>query len=105
MISILLNLITVSLVLAAAFLSIHLFVLVRSQKRQRKLVHLGYRGRSAPLRQAGSPLLKNELVTLLNGDKRTAERLINQLCAEYPRQSVDWCIEKAIYDLERDRCL
>ncbi len=39
----------------------------------------------------------------LTRDRRVSERLIRQLAAANPRRSRRWCVEKAIYDLQRDR--
>jgi hypothetical protein len=44
-----------------------------------------------------------QLVTKVNGDSATAERLIYQLRSRYPEKSDEWYIEKAIHDLERDK--
>jgi hypothetical protein len=43
------------------------------------------------------------LLKLVNGDRRTAERLLTHLQERYPEKSEQWCIEKAIWDLRRDR--
>lgn len=47
--------------------------------------------------------LENELVRLLNGNAATANRLIVSTRRKNPHQSEQWCHEKALYDLERDR--
>jgi hypothetical protein len=44
----------------------------------------------------------NQLLTKVQGDIPTAERLINHLRMKYPGHSDGWYIEKAIFDLERD---
>jgi hypothetical protein len=49
------------------------------------------------------PPLEDELVRLLNGDRTTANRLISSTRRKNPNQSEQWCREKAVYDLERDR--
>jgi uncharacterized protein HemY len=43
------------------------------------------------------------LLKLVNGDRRTAERLLTHLQERYPEKSEQWRIEKAIWDLRRDR--
>lgn len=44
-----------------------------------------------------------QLLSLLHNDHQAAERLINQVQQKHPDRSIDWCVEKAIYDLQRDR--
>ena len=39
----------------------------------------------------------------LTRDRRTSERLVRHVSQMHPDRSVDWCIEKAVYDIERDR--
>jgi uncharacterized protein HemX len=46
---------------------------------------------------------QRKLLSLLHNDYRAAERLIQQTQAKHPDRSIDWCIEKVIYDLQRDR--
>jgi hypothetical protein len=36
-------------------------------------------------------------------DTNTARRLLRNINRTNPGRSVDWCLEKAIHDLERDR--
>jgi hypothetical protein len=47
--------------------------------------------------------LERELITLLNGNRREAERLVSYIKRTHPGQSEDWYWDKAIYDLRRDR--
>ena len=44
-----------------------------------------------------------EKMTLVHGDQDTANRLLSQAKLKNSNQSTDWCVEKVIYDLERDR--
>ncbi|KAM3102032.1 hypothetical protein ACKFKF_05730 [Phormidesmis sp. 146-12] len=44
-----------------------------------------------------------KLLTLLQGDRSTANRLLQQACTNYPNQSAQWRYEKVIWDLVRDR--
>jgi hypothetical protein len=53
--------------------------------------------------QKANPLLACRLVELLNGDTAIARRLLRNINRTNPGRSVDWCLEKAIFDLERDR--
>ncbi|TAE59871.1 MAG: hypothetical protein EAZ87_08105 [Nostocales cyanobacterium] len=52
---------------------------------------------------SGSSTSWKKLVSLLHGDTATAERLIAGLMLKFPGKSDRWYIEKAIYDLDRDR--
>ncbi|MDW8200860.1 MAG: hypothetical protein RML75_06565 [Cyanobacteriota bacterium SKYGB_h_bin112] len=45
----------------------------------------------------------NELLTLTNGDRQLAERLVKSVQSRNPGQTAQWCWEKALYDLQRDR--
>lgn len=50
-----------------------------------------------------SPKLQKKLLILLHNDSETANRLLAYTKQKNPQQSVNWAIEKVIYDLERDR--
>lgn len=64
---------------------------------------LGYKTRdSISLDQASRELRKN-LLSLLHDDRNTANRLVSQVKSNNPTRSINWCVEKVIYDLERDR--
>lgn len=39
----------------------------------------------------------------LTRDRRVSERLIERIEFNHPDRSKRWCVEKAIYDLQRDR--
>ena len=56
-----------------------------------------------PTSRKASPYLAKELLILVNGDTNTARRLLRNINRTNPGRSVDWCLEKAILDLERDR--
>ncbi|MBE9183086.1 hypothetical protein IQ268_31620 [Oculatella sp. LEGE 06141] len=47
--------------------------------------------------------LARKLLPLVNGDMETAKRLVIQAREKNPGRSEQWCWEKVIYDLERDR--
>lgn len=53
--------------------------------------------------EQANPRLRKELLRLVGGDSRTANRLINGIKQSHPGKSINWTLEKAIYDLERDR--
>ncbi len=50
-----------------------------------------------------SPKLQKKLLILLHNDSETANRLLAHTKQNNPHQSVNWAMEKVIYDLERDR--
>ncbi len=39
----------------------------------------------------------------LTRDRRVSERLIERIAFDHPGRSKQWCVEKAIYDIQRDR--
>lgn len=47
--------------------------------------------------------LQNKIMTILHNDRDAANRLVAQAKFRNPNKSIDWCVEKVIYDLERDR--
>lgn len=47
--------------------------------------------------------LQHKLLILLNGDRNTANRLLNLAKTRNPQKSIQWCAEKVIFDLQRDR--
>jgi hypothetical protein len=60
-------------------------------------------GTTVPNFRPRQPHLERKLIKLLNGDRRTAARLIQQSRLKDPDRAADWHWEKVIYDLERDR--
>jgi len=62
-----------------------------------------YKKIQSPQKPKANPALAHELLMLVNGDTATARRLIRNVNRSNPGRSVDWCLEKAIHDLERDR--
>ncbi|MEL6457784.1 MAG: hypothetical protein AAFY21_07540 [Cyanobacteria bacterium J06641_2] len=53
--------------------------------------------------EQANPRLRKELLRLVGGDSRTANRLIAGIKQNHPGKSINWVVEKVIYDLERDR--
>lgn len=53
--------------------------------------------------QSNADPLQQQLLSMLNGDRRTAQRLLNDCRRSHPGMSADWYLEKVIYDLRRDR--
>ncbi|MFM6013241.1 MAG: hypothetical protein ACKO99_21785 [Dolichospermum sp.] len=77
---------------------------IRSQKRRiskakktGKLDSTGFTFRSAEKR------LWKQLLTLLQSDSVTAERLLRHEQNKYPGKSTKWYLEKVIFNLKRDR--
>jgi hypothetical protein len=56
-----------------------------------------------PISQKKLLHLERELLTLVNGDKALATRLLLSIRLRNPQRSKSWCYEKVIYDLKRDR--
>jgi DNA repair exonuclease SbcCD ATPase subunit len=52
---------------------------------------------------AASKNLQNELLALLSGNGHVATRLLKHQQKLNPGRSLDWYLEKVIYDLKRDR--
>ncbi|MBW4658622.1 MAG: hypothetical protein KME15_08105 [Drouetiella hepatica Uher 2000/2452] len=57
----------------------------------------------SPRLGSASPASRRRLLRLVNGNEKTAIRLVSNLKETHPERSEQWCWEKAIYDLERDR--
>ena len=69
----------------------------------------GSAGRRRPP-QAGSVLTtsvrghtQRYLLRLVGGNRDVAERLVRQVQLHHPDRPAQWCWEKAIHDLQRDR--
>lgn len=46
---------------------------------------------------------QKQLLRLVGGNRAVAERLVDQVQLSHPNKSPQWCWEKAIYDIQRDR--
>lgn len=64
---------------------------------------LGYKTRDSIAFDQASRQLRKNLLSLLHDDRNTANRLVSQVKSNNPTRSINWCVEKVIYDLERDR--
>lgn len=53
--------------------------------------------------EQASRKLQKKLLRLLHDERDTANRLLSQAKLKNPNKSVDWYVEKVIYDLQRDR--
>ncbi|MEM6253645.1 MAG: hypothetical protein AAF821_12060 [Cyanobacteria bacterium P01_D01_bin.156] len=59
---------------------------------------------SLPTGTAGVPRsTRQRLMRLVNGNQAVAARLVERVRSQNPDRSEQWCWEKAIYDIERDR--
>lgn len=70
-----------------------------------KRLKISDRRKQAPKRQKLSQYhpKQRELLNLLNGDRNTAQRLLDQCAKSNPGSSADWIFEKVIFDIVRDR--
>jgi hypothetical protein len=64
-----------------------------SNKSKESTIHIGQASRK----------LQKKLLRLLHDERDTANRLLSQAKMKNPNRSIDWYVEKVIYDLERDR--
>lgn len=46
---------------------------------------------------------RRQLLRLVGGNRDVATRLVTTVRERYPGKSEQWCWEKAIYDIQRDR--
>lgn len=104
-------------IFCAGFYSV--FLLVRAVDSQRSpqggktapCRHFSQPNQLRPQRQKAPPAAKqlvtskvqNQLLSMVNGDMKTANRLLEHTRKTNPLQSEQWVWEKVIYDLERDR--
>ncbi|MBW4690423.1 MAG: hypothetical protein KME27_01510 [Lyngbya sp. HA4199-MV5] len=58
---------------------------------------------SPAAKQPVSSKVQNQLLNLVNGDMKAANRLLEHTRKTNPHQPEQWVWEKVIYDLERDR--
>jgi hypothetical protein len=93
-----------SLLLAIALLVGLFFWLKRYQGRGRARARgYGHSTPTASLRKSVNSQTKRELLRLVGGNQDVAERLVEQVQLRNPNHSEQWCWEKAIYDIQRDR--
>lgn len=46
---------------------------------------------------------RRQLLRMVGGNPAVAHRLVERVRERYPNRSEQWCWEKAIYDIQRDR--
>ena len=90
------------ILLAVMVLGILGWWLSRRRRSPRRLGTAPHLGRSRAGAAAASPQLMRRLDRLTK-DRRVSERLIERVEFNHPGRSRSWCIEKAIYDIQRDR--
>lgn len=79
-------------------------VIIASAKKANQLNFTSPKSqKNAILIDQASPQLRQKLVKLLHNDRDTANRLVARVKLNNPNRSINWYVEKAIYDLERDR--
>jgi hypothetical protein len=67
--------------------------------RRTSLGHTPQRSPTGPVTRA----TRQQLMRLVNGNRGVAERLVARVRSQNPDRSEQWCWEKAIYDIQRDR--
>lgn len=76
----------------------------QSNRSSNRLARPSYDSHDSEIRiEQLSQQLQNKILLLLNGDRNTANRLLNLAKTRNPQKSVQWCVEKVILDLQRDR--
>ena len=70
---------------------------------QRPVRGVGGRGSSIQRDRGVARGTRKQLLGLVGGNAAVAQRLVNDVQQRNPGRSEQWCWEKAIYDVERDR--
>lgn len=91
----------IEVLLAIAILGAAIWWLNRRKSGSRQLV--ATRSRGARSRGATVPDNLMRRLDRLTKDRRVSERLIERNAFNHPGRSKRWCVEKAIYDIQRDR--
>lgn len=91
------------LLLAGVVLALILYRLIKNQVQspQHKLRKQRAIAKSS-IRQPYNAA-RSRLLSLVNGDMSTAQRLVANIKNSYPQRTEEWCWEKAADDLIRDR--
>ncbi|MBD2111463.1 MULTISPECIES: hypothetical protein [Cyanophyceae] len=90
-----------SFLLAIALIIALIFWLNRRQSRRRPATYRSP-ATTVPSRSVRGHT-QRQLLRLVGGNQAVAERLVEQVQLRNPSQSEQWCWEKAIYDIHRDR--
>lgn len=91
-----------SFLLAIALIIALIFWLNRHQSRRQPAAYRSPTATAAPSRSVRGQT-QRQLLRLVGGNQSVAERLVEQVKLRNPSQSEQWCWEKAIYDIHRDR--
>ncbi|MCC2695800.1 hypothetical protein [Nodularia sp. LEGE 04288] len=78
------------------------WLVINSRKSARRRYRRTTRKSPEKLKRVNSST-RSKLLRMVRGDEELAYRLVRQVKASAPNQSDQWCWEKAIWDLERDR--
>jgi hypothetical protein len=88
----------IAFVIVAVLIGLLILALQRSRRRSRPVEF------NLPQTHGSvSAETERHLLRLMNGDRTAALRLVAQAKQRNPGRSEQWCWEKVIYDLERDR--
>jgi hypothetical protein len=90
-----------SFLFAIALLAALFFWLRGRRRRPLAAVRPSYAPPTAPRPVRGRT--QQQLLRLVGGNRAVAERLVEQVQLRHPNHSEQWCWEKAIYDIQRDR--
>ena len=74
--------------------------------RSRQLSYRGQQGLFNQPRSSSAQVdrrTQRQLLRLVNGNRAVALRLVEKVRERNPKRSEQWCWEKAIYDIQRDR--
>ncbi|WP_414530976.1 hypothetical protein [Nodularia chucula] len=91
------------LAMLAGALYLAWLVIDSHQSAQRRYRRTTRKSPKPKLKQRVNSSTKGKLLRMVRGDEDLAYRLVRQVKASFPNQSDQWCWEKAIWDLERDR--
>jgi hypothetical protein len=84
-------------------------VIIGSQQAEKpspissRSLQASYKDKQQASSQPAQSKTKLQLIKLLNGDTRSAERLVENIRIKNPQHSEQWAYEKAVYDIESDR--
>ena len=73
------------------------------KRAKRKSPSRGYSHRRVTVNKNINRREWQELLVLLQGDVATANRLLEAEQRRNPSRSISWCLEKAVWQLKRDR--
>ncbi len=91
----------IEILLAMAILGAIVWWLRRRRPPGRRLAPV--RRARVPSSAATVPASLMRRLDRLTKDRRVSERLIERVEFNHPGRSKRWCVEKAIYDIQRDR--